>query len=160
MIFRVLIYLVGLLYICLMFYALLLNLTMSAQGLATDSVLKRVVIGQNDYFQVALHQYSDSIDMRLTNITSDTLRFYLGFFAFDSLGYDVRMDYNVLLHTRPLGGKFATPTLSILPGETVIKRQRIAPKLYEYMLGFSRYDWFIGNFSRKEKMYQFLLLSN
>lgn len=148
------------LYICLMFFALLLNLTMSTQNIATDSVIKRVVIGQNEYFQVSLHQYKDSIDLRLTNLTSDTLRYYLGFFAYDSLGYDVRMDYNVFIHTRPLGGKFATPTLPILPNETIIKRHKIAPKLYDYISFYRRYDWFIGTFSRKEKMYQFLLLSN
>ncbi len=143
-----------------MFYAVLLNIALASHVLHADSVMKRVVIGENEIFKVVLHQNNDSIDLRITNITSDTLRYYLGFFAYDSLGYDVRMDYNVLLHTRPLGGKFATPTLPILPGETVIKRHKIAPKLYEHISFYRRYDWFIGTYSRKDKMYQFLLLSN
>lgn len=143
-----------------MFLLVLLNIAISPLSTPADSSARKVVMGQNEVFQVTLHQMKDSVELRITNLSSDTIRYYMGFYAYDSLGYDNRFDYNVLIHTRPLGGKFATPTIGILPGETQLKRHKIGPKLYEFISSYRRYDWFIGYFSRAEKHYEFIILSN
>jgi hypothetical protein len=128
-----------------------LNMLLSVPQISADSTFKIVVIGENDYLQVRLYQINDSLDFRITNKTSDTLRYYLGFYALDSARQIYRFDYNMFHNTRPLGGKFATRSYSILPGETLFKRQRIAPKMYDYLTGFYGYTWFVGIYSRREK---------
>lgn len=134
-------------------------MALSPLNTPVDSSARKVMMGQNEVFQVTLHQMKDSVELKITNLSSDTLRYYMGFFTFDSLGYDTRQDYNVFIHTRPLGGKFATPTIAILPGETQLKRHKIGPKLYDYISAYRRYDWFIGYFSRAEKHYEFLMIT-
>lgn len=141
-----------------MFLMLLLNMTFNFQSVTADSGQFKVLKAQDEYFLVTMNQMDDSIELRITNLKSDTLRYYLGFMGYDSSGRSNRYDYNVFMHKRPLGGKFATPTISIAPGETQIKKHRIAPLLYRYIVGQWRYDWFIGYYLRAEKQYEFLVL--
>ena len=88
--------------------------------------------------------------------TSRTLYLFYGIsngfeYALDSARLMYHFDYNMFHNTRPFGGKFATRPYSILPGEMLFKRQRIAPKMYDYLSGFYGYTWFFGIYSRREK---------
>lgn len=126
--------------------------------MVADSSHLKVLRARDEYFLVTMKQMDDSVELSITNLKSDTFRYYLGFWGYDSAGRSSRYDYNVFMHKRPLSGKFATPTMSIAPGETQIKKHRISPLLYKFILGMSGYDWFVGYYLRSEKQFQFLNL--
>jgi len=136
----------------------LMSMDMLVSMYEADSLKPKYFKGSNLFFNANIEQINDSLNFNITNLTTDTMVYYVGFFAqFDDSSI-ARYDYNIFHNKRPLGGKFATFNYKILPGESINIKKRVAPEMFNYITFFKSYRWFVGSYDRKNKAFIFLKL--
>lgn len=135
-----------------------MSMNMLGSGIDADSLQPKYFKASNEFFTANIEQINDSLNFNVTNLTSDTMVYYVGFFAqFDDSSI-ARYDYNIFHNKRPLGGKFATLNYKILPGESINIKKKIAPEMFKYITFFKTYRWFVGSYDKKNKAFIFLKL--